>query len=489
MTTDCRQRRMPGRAGALRVIAAGAVLGVLPAMSGLAQTPIDYGPHRLSRFADTATLSYYRTGRSPPIPLILRINATVTPVPFDERFLVGFSPDYHLANLGGACDTIPCGAGCPIPEGFETLDFGFTAGFPFEGPGVDAVVYDHHGSNDDYTLVVRPRGGAFTTHRRYPRATQLLADPVRRNRAIPVDFEDFGLDPGTEVDTIRVLADCDIDPWVEYDPVMAAAIDRSCETLADCAAPPPCMTGACSSGTCSWSVLPRGTSCPGGFCDGAPRPSCRECLSDGDCRGERPRCHEATGTCVACLDVEDCRALAPECVEPSCEEHVCRFETPAPAGRPCSGGVCRGGPPEPLCVACLEDDDCAPETPYCDVLNDRCIACRDDQDCTSDDPCLDARCSLWKMCERFPSGRCADAGLPDLAEAPADDAGSHDDVGPAETGPATDDGAVEPSEGCGCRSGGGSRGSGPTASGFLVLVLLADLRRRLRLGVAASRSG
>lgn len=70
-----------------------------------------------------------------------------------------------------------------------------------------------------------------------------------------------------------------------------------------------CRAGVCSS--CN-----EGADCAEGMWCDLPHGRCVACLSDANCSGATPRCHQGTGVCEACLTNADCPSQA--CFQGSC---------------------------------------------------------------------------------------------------------------------------------------------------------------------------
>src|SRR5688572_22800047 len=305
-------------------LALGAALALAWASEASGQ-PLTAGPYSFSDerlFAQTATFTAY-PGWDPQSELRFYPIGTMTL----QEAVTGFSPETSLINVGNPCGPVPCGGGggsCPPPEESEIVELGFHADFlPFDAAGADLLIFDARQSVDNYAVSIRPVGGTFTPHHLYlstdqvptglPGPDLLGTSPTVEIWAIEVDFEDFGVAPGTQVDSIRIIGDCMIDPWVEFDLVMAAAVDRTCQVDGDCDDGEPCTDDACSMGTCTFSPLRPFTPCAGGFCDGNARPRCVSCLDDSHCQAPTPACELGRNECVACLQDDHCQAPEPFC--------------------------------------------------------------------------------------------------------------------------------------------------------------------------------
>jgi hypothetical protein len=256
---------------------------------------------------------------------------------------------------------------------------------------------------------------------------------------VEVDLTDFGIAPGVEVDLVRVVGDCSTQPdgIAEPDPVMAAVLRAPC----DCSDGNECTWDCGPDDTCDSIPQDPGTPCTGGVCNGDPSsPACVECLEDEHCPFDRPRCDRARNRFVECLDDGECDD-GNECTNERCEEGVCRGQvapagTPCtdgvcngveeapqcvecltdemcddgsectddvcennvcahrafPAGTPCSIGLCDGNDAEPRCRECLSDAECGEFAPYCSPEG-RCTGCRDDAHCNDENPCTIDACS------------------------------------------------------------------------------------------------
>ena len=488
--------REPSRAVA---VSAGVLLFTLTGwVCPASAQPVRFGPYTFSSeafFAQSATISLvtgrfddaFRTRWGTPRAGVIGFRNAFA----DASALEGFSPYSSITNLRNVrSPVIPCRP--PILEQVEYVEFLFGAGHrPYEAPGVDALVFDNRHRFPNYTVAVRTMTGTLTDHRRYPASGQVRAHVLDSYEvyAIEVDLADFGVAPGERVEAVRVIGDCRIDPWVEYDPVMAAAIDRSCAVDADCTEGTECHVGRCVSGLCAYPAAPAGTPCSGGVCDGELRPSCVECVDDGHCSAEAPRCDLETQTCVECLEPEDCAAAENACLLPECApDATCRYERPRPAGAPCPDGVCTGTM-RPACVACLDDDDCAAPRPRCDRTQ-TCVECLSDDDCGAAAPRCDTRARRCRECLAdndcpagpceapicFGSGHCITEEIPGCRvdrETP--------DAGVVDRGASPEPREAPPAQGCGCRAASPPAARARSLPTWLVGgLLLFKLMRRAR---------
>ncbi|MCZ7677821.1 MAG: hypothetical protein M5U28_03190 [Sandaracinaceae bacterium] len=230
-----------------------------------------------------------------------------------------------------------------------------------------------------------------------------------------IDLTRYGIPIGTEVDLVEIAGDGMTNPagWSEADPAMAAVLHAPCA----CDDGIECTWDCDPSGACVSEPHDAGTPCSTGVCDGAPVPSCVECVDDAQCGGDRPRCDRGAHVCVECAEHAECDD-SDQCTRDFCAAGACAH-TSVPAGTPCSAGLCDGAP-EPACVECLEDGDCddrvectlercvdglcarssSPRGTACDDgMCDgeeipHCVRCTDDADCGELAPfcTVDGRC-------------------------------------------------------------------------------------------------
>ncbi len=402
--------------------AAALVLGLV-SWSAAARAQIVVGPYEFTDeawFADTASM----VGE----PEILPVSVTTV-----EEAVVGYTPMSGVMNVG-----FPCAAP-------EWVDVGFTDVLPFEGAGPDVVLFDARFSVDDFAVQVRAVGSAdFEAVHIYPSTMQVptgVEGPSASEIwAVEVDFADFGVPLGTEVDAVRIIGNCEVTPNAEPDVVMAAAVDRSCTIDADCDDGDPCTAETCPIGTCSYEASPIGTPCARGVCLGTWPTECVACVSDAQCTSAAaPQCDVSSNTCVACIAASDCADDGEACTLEACVDGACTA-TPAPAGAPCEGGVCLE---DGVCVACFTHEHC------------------DDGDACTVDACVQQVCEHAGVCPTSanPGGT---GGAPPVGGGGAGGGGG-------ETPPPDDDG-------CSC----GVAGRGGLVPGFWVVLGLLIARRRRR---------
>jgi hypothetical protein len=421
----------------------GATHGIGLLSAAPAHAHIIVGPYEFTDetwFADTASMV--------ATPEFLPISVTTI-----EEAVVGYSPMSGVMNVG-----FPCGSE-------ETVTVGFTDILPFEGAGPDVLLFDARFSVDDYAVQVRPAGsGAFGIVHVYPSSTQTPTNVEGPSGSevwgVEVDFADFGLALGTEVDAVRIVGNCDITPDAEFDLLMAAAVDRSCGGDDDCDDDDPCTVDSCLLGTCSYEAAPADTSCENGVCLGQWPPRCVECISDANCDGASPYCDSVSNDCVECVAASDCADDGEPCTVETCLGGSCT-SADAPSGTPCDDGVCLGD--GTACVACLSDEQCEPPTPKCDEAAFACVACLVHADCDDGDACTVDSC-VEQACEH--TGGCA-------TTATTASAGGAPPLGEGGSGA----GASEPEDGCSCRTLGDGR---HTAGAWALLALLVAKRCRRR---------
>ncbi len=159
--------------------------------------------------------------------------------------------------------------------------------------------------------------------------------------------------------------------------------------------------------------------------------------TDPGCSAAAPFC-DASGTprCVECLAASDCDDEN-ECTFDTCGGGTC-FQTIAPAGSACTGGVC-DGLPIPMCVTCLDtggpamiDAGCVSASPICDVAASMCLPCVNDMaGAATDSGCIAA------------SPLCVGSGASSSC-VPCEDSGAGTDTGCTATAPVCDEGGAVP---------------------------------------------
>jgi MYXO-CTERM domain-containing protein len=308
---------------------------------------------------------------------------------------------------------------------------------------------------------------------------------------VEIDFWRHGLAPGTIVDRIKLVADCNIGPdssnyWV----VMAAVVDPSCELDDECDDKSDCTVDGCIAGACEYLPLPAGTPCEGGYCDGLQIPHCFACAEDSNCPAATPVCLPDAGICVECVLESDCEAPTPycewdtntcvtclsdlhcddanECTTDSCLEAGSCLNQPRSTGTPCSTGM-RDFNPGPVWVECLEDDDCPFERPYCGS-DGGCMECRYDSHCNDSIGCTEDVCASG-VCISYDGGQCPT----EVGGGGAGGSGS-----PSSSGAGGVGGADVPPPGDGCDCVTGSPGSKSHSSAILAALALGFCARRAR---------
>lgn len=128
---------------------------------------------------------------------------------------------------------------------------------------------------------------------------------------------------------------------------------------------------------------------------------CIECLSDAQCRRNRPAC--LAGVCVTCTGPEHCPVanvcnVAAQRCAPACGDAAA-----------CSGQTATCDVRQGFCVECVSDVDCPePGRPACDQPAGQCVECTGAEHCTG----ARARCDLSRhQCVECNAGAdCADGG-------------------------------------------------------------------------------
>lgn len=457
--------------------------GTLALATPAVAQPITVGPYEFSSeafFADSASM----TG----IPRFCPFDQYY---PFNiddlEEVVTGYTPGSAFNNLGTIDDML-------CTQNGQELELGFDDIHAFEAHGPDIILFDVRSSADDFAIQVKPIGGKFGKMHIYPATEHVFAITqtipcVLQLWGVEIDLANHDLPLGTEVDRIKIIADCNILPTAsQYDVVMAAVVDRTCESNAECADQDDCTLDACVDGTCAYEIAPAGTVCPTGVCVGdstlacveclvdsqcaSPTPfcdpaqqQCVECASDAHCEGALPYCWPVANVCVECTGNEQC-ASADACTIGACIGVECEVE-PEPAGTPCDAGVCNGDDAMPSCVDCLVDADCSTPTPACDAESASCVACLADDDCDDGDACTTDLCNA-NACAHEAVQDCGGQGGGATGGGGAGDGGSGGEPSDA------------PTDGCSCATGRGGPGDMPAGAAAWVLLVIGAWTTRRR---------
>jgi MYXO-CTERM domain-containing protein len=242
-----------------------------------------------------------------------------------------------------------------------------------------------------------------------------------------------------------------------------------------CAADGDCAGGRCADGVC-------GVACQEGF------EGCANGLV----------CSTADGVCGTCLPAASAPGLrvvgdpcddAAQCGSGTCHEGICSRAcdadaSPCPLGTHCRSGLCVDGPRRGAGEACVNEDDCRFDAPYCVDDGERLCAAACDGFCSSGFRCLE-RADVEDVCvpEGVGLGQDCDAddacrsGLCETTctlacEAEACPVGFACDA----------DGLCRPDATGGCSVAGGPAASGPWFFAVLALVVLGRRRRRVSAG-------
>lgn len=185
---------------------------------------------------------------------------------------------------------------------------------------------------------------------------------------------------------------------------------RACLTNTHCNDQNNCTSDACRAGTCAFDTMAPGMSCQGGVCNGvSPAPMCVQCINDGQCSGNTPRCDTSTNTCGQCNADSQCND-GNSCTTDSCSAGSCAHIAQAP-GQACQGGVCNGDTSHPACVSCVSDAQCGGNTTHCDVAHNRCVQCTGDAECNDNNSCTLNSCVAGSCQTRpTPAGQTCEAG-------------------------------------------------------------------------------
>lgn len=152
-----------------------------------------------------------------------------------------------------------------------------------------------------------------------------------------------------------------------------------------------CTGDLCTSNVCSNPVLPSGTACATGVCDGSPAALCVACvndlpdlMTDTGCTAAAPLCDvTAAGgpACVACISAADC-ADTNVCTTEACVANACEITGVAAgtAGTCADALVCSGpsGTTPNSCVECVSNAECSGATAFCDTATNLCGPCTAD---------------------------------------------------------------------------------------------------------------
>jgi hypothetical protein len=149
--------------------------------------------------------------------------------------------------------------------------------------------------------------------------------------------------------------------------------------------------------------------------------NCVECVSPDQCPSGMPGCNSFRNMCGSCFASTDCPASAPVCQGFACGQSCVLPD----GGEYCATGVCQAS--TGLCVACLQDADCAGQAgrPFCasDVdAGTRCVQCLQASDCPDAGYCNSqflfcGSCASSSdcppeapTCHNPPFGTCSDGG-------------------------------------------------------------------------------
>ncbi len=303
------------------------------------QDPVQVGPYRFRTerlFSMTATASLFDENvlrdRRVALPMVPPLVEPPPTLSMDD-VLAGYSPNYALVQLGNPDCTVPCYStpGCPLPERLESVTYTFDPDFlPYEGRGPDVILFEYVASLDDQDVAIRPAGGTFTPRIYHPGNQMVPTGRALGNRPmLPI--------PVPEIYALELdFADFGLPLGT---PVEEVRIYGDCQTNPWTSGDP--IMAAAVDRLCN---------------EGA-------CPDDGD-----------------------------PCTIVQCQSGTC-VTNAAPAGTPCPGGTCDGGP-FGRCLGCLSDADCGGDAPRCDTDRGQCVACLDAADCTSaENECLAGACS------------------------------------------------------------------------------------------------
>jgi Cys-rich repeat protein len=134
-----------------------------------------------------------------------------------------------------------------------------------------------------------------------------------------------------------------------------------------------------------------------------PEAGAQSCGSDAECAPPSPRCELPSGVCVACLEDDDCAA-----------GNVCALPANVCAER-CIPSFCGGSLPvcdfgTGSCRPCTDDAACPAGAPHC-LASGACVACRQNSDCSADEDGEPRFCDPAGRCvECLDDGHCDDIG-------------------------------------------------------------------------------
>ena len=125
------------------------------------------------------------------------------------------------------------------------------------------------------------------------------------------------------------------------------------------------------------------------------------------CEGETPECLEASDTCVACVTDDNCTGDAPFCVDNVCklcgEDADCYDDIFCDGVESCVGGACVDGGGDPCVFLGL----------LCDEEYTGCVVCLIDDDCADDDFCNGDETCVEGACAAGTAVACAEGEICD----------------------------------------------------------------------------
>lgn len=200
-----------------------------------------------------------------------------------------------------------------------------------------------------------------------------------------------------------------------------------CGSDGDCDDAIECTVDRCTSGRCTSEILPAGSTCDAGVCNGqGNEDSCVTCLddsvdmADSGCSSALPDCVVADDVrqCAECVEDADCDDDNP-CTNETCNAGACTSETVS-GGTPCLGGYCNGVEGMEACGDCFDsasgnatDLGCDTSAPLCDLsrVPAQCTGCTTNGQCNDDIACTTDVCNGSGVCVRTPDdGACPDSG-------------------------------------------------------------------------------